>query len=102
MHLSLACLLTLCSVLLAQDTPQDAENCKDSPLISRFPGGHINSCDYKEYDELTARIGSKPDGEAIEKKLGGEFRSWDYATREGVSEIQVFRNVETALRRAGF
>src|SRR5438067_2621673 len=91
------CFLTICFPLFAQDPPQDAENCKDSPLITRFPGGHINGCDHKEYEELTARTGSTKDGDAIEKKLGGEYWYWDYATREGVSEIQVFRNFETAL-----
>ena len=94
-------LLLFSSALLAQDPPQDAENCKDSPLVSRFAGGHINGCDHKEYEEITARIGTK-DGETVEKKLGGEYWYWDYATREGVSDIQVFRNFETAIRRAGF
>jgi len=96
------CLLVFSSALLSQDPPQDAENCKDSPLISRFAGGHINGCDHKEYEEVSARIGTTKDGDSVEKKLGGEYWYWDYATREGVSEIQVFRNFETAIRRAGF
>ena len=45
--------------------------------------------------------GKNADGEVIEKTLEGEYHSWDYGTREGVSEIQVFRNFETALKQAG-
>ena len=43
------------------------------------------------------RTGTTKDGEAIEKQLEGEYWSWDYGNREGVSEIQVFRYIETAL-----
>jgi hypothetical protein len=52
--------------------------------------------------EITARTGTNKDGDAIEKMLAGEFFYWDYATRDGLSEIQVFRNFENAIRRAGF
>ena len=41
-------------------------------------------------------------GDAGDKVVEGEMHTWDYGTREGVSEIQVFRNVETALKRSGF
>jgi outer membrane protein OmpA-like peptidoglycan-associated protein len=95
--------LFLCSfAIFAQDTPQDAENCKDSPIVSRFPGGHIATCDHKEYDEINPRVGTNKEGEAINKTLGGEYWTWSYNTRDGISDIQVFRNFETAIRRAGF
>jgi len=101
-HRLLAIALISFTGSFAQDTSQDAENCKDSPLVSRFPGGHINNCEHKEYEEISVRTGTNKDGEAIEKKLGGEYWYWDYASRDGVSQIQVFRNFETAIRRAGF
>ena len=102
LHRLLTIALISSAIVLAQDPPQDAENCKDSPLVSRFPGGHINSCEHKEYEEITVRTGTNKDGESVEKKLGGEYWYWDYAARDGVSQIQVFRNFETAIRRAGF
>jgi OOP family OmpA-OmpF porin len=37
-----------------------------------------------------------------EKTVEGEYHYWDYGTREGLSEIQVFRNFETTLKQAGF
>ena len=89
-------------VLLAQDERVDAENCHDSPLIARMPGSKINGCDHKEFEQVKVRMGTNKDGEAIEKTLEGEYWYSDYGNREGVSEIQVFRNFETALRRAGW
>ena len=88
--------------LIAQeDAPQDAEGCKDSPIITRMPGSTIHSCENKEYEQVKMPVGKNKDGEVTEKTLEGEFHSWDCGTREGVSEIQVFRNFETALKQAG-
>ncbi len=87
----------------AQDeAPKDAEGCKDSPLITRFPGSIINSCDNKEFEQFDFPLGNDKDGNAISKHVEGEYHSWDIATREGTSELQVYRNMETALRTAGF
>lgn len=99
-HYLLAASLTLAAInLFAQDEPaQDAEGCKDSPLIGRFAGGTIHSCDYKEFEQAQMPI----DKDGTQKTIEGEFHSWDYGTRDGVSEIQVFRNFETALKQGGF
>ncbi len=83
--------------LFAQD---DADGCKDSSLVSRMPGSTIHSCDNKEYDQFDITVDAKDD--APKKHVEGELHSWDYGTREGVSDIQVFRNLETALRTGGF
>jgi outer membrane protein OmpA-like peptidoglycan-associated protein len=96
----------LCSALLfcaanlraqEEDKPKDAEGCKESPLITRFPGSIINSCDNKEYEQADFPLAND-----TVKHVEGEFHSWDIATREGTSEIQVFRNFQTALKNAGF
>lgn len=88
--------------LLAQDdAPQDAEGCKDSPIITRMPGSTIHSCENKEYEQVKMPAGKDADGNLVEKTLEGEYHYWDYGTRDGVSEIQVFRNFETALKQAG-
>lgn len=79
------------------DKPKDAEGCKDSPLITRFPGSIINSCDNKEYEQADLPLA---DGNM--KHVEGEYHYWDIATREGTSEIQVFRNFQTAIKNAGF
>jgi len=87
-------LLVVPSIVWAQE---DAEGCKDSAMITRMAGSKINSCESKEFEQATF-----PMGDAGDKTVEGEYHTWDYATREGVSEIQVFRNMETALKRAGF
>jgi OmpA-OmpF porin, OOP family len=84
---------------LAQE--EDAEGCKDSPLISRMAGSVIHTCDKKEFDQFDITVGTKDDQD-LTKHVEGPLESLNYATREGVSEIQVFRNLETALRTGGF
>jgi outer membrane protein OmpA-like peptidoglycan-associated protein len=86
----------------AQDTPQDAEGCKDSPLVARFPGSHINSCDHKEFESIQMPVGKDKDGNDINKAIEGEYFYYDIGTRDGISEIQLYRNFETALSRAGY
>jgi len=73
------------------------EGCKDSPLVTRFPGGAIHSCENKEYKQ-----GDFPISDSDTKHLEGECHYWDYGTREGVNDIQVFRNLQTALKNGGF
>ncbi|MEY2396382.1 MAG: OmpA-OmpF porin, family [Acidobacteriaceae bacterium] len=92
----MSAILILTFNVFAQET--DAEGCKDSPIITRMPGSTIHSCENKEYEQ--AKMPADADG--AEKEVEGEFHSWDYGTREGVSEIQVYRNFETALKKAGF
>jgi OmpA-OmpF porin, OOP family len=92
-------LLMIAPALIAQE---DAEGCKDSPMISRMQGSKIASCDNKEFDQVTFDLPPDADGNAKQKVVEGEVHTWDYGTREGVSEIQVLRNIESALKRAGF
>jgi OmpA-OmpF porin, OOP family len=84
------------------DKPKDAEGCKDSPLITRFPGSIIHSCENKEYEQADFPLGADKDGNERTKHVEGEYHSSDIGTREGTSEIQVFRNFQTALKTAGF
>jgi OOP family OmpA-OmpF porin len=102
-------ILLLCAVtcfaftLAGQEEPRtDAEGCKDSPLIGRMPGSTINSCDDKEFQQVEMPTGKDADGNAINKTFEGEYHYWDIATREGMSEIQIYRNFETALKQGGF
>jgi OOP family OmpA-OmpF porin len=82
----------------AQDEkPKDAEGCKDSPLVTRFPGSILSSCDNKEYEQADFPL----DDDKV-KHVEGEYHTWDFTTREGVSEIQVYRNFQTALKNAGW
>jgi hypothetical protein len=57
------------------DKPKDAEGCKDSPLITRFPGGIINSCENKEYEQADFPLGGDKT-----KHVEGDYHYWDIAT----------------------
>jgi OOP family OmpA-OmpF porin len=88
---------------MAQDEERkDAEGCTDSPLITRMPGSQLKSCDHKEFDQLQVPAGKNADGDVQQKTLEGELWNWDYGTRDGMSEIQVYRNMSGALKQAGF
>jgi OmpA-OmpF porin, OOP family len=101
--LTLIAVLFVAPFAFAQDEPkQDAEGCKDSPLITRMSGSTINSCNHKEYEQATFNAGKDKDGNDFTKTVEGDYNDWDYATRPGTSEIQVFRNIENALKAAGF
>lgn len=97
-------ILLFANTLRAQDDdkPKDAEGCKDSPLITRFPGSIIHSCENKEYEQADFPLGLDKDGNARTKHVEGEYHYLDIGTREGTSEIQVFRNFQTAIKTAGF
>jgi hypothetical protein len=51
------------------DKPKDAEGCKDSPLITRFPGSIIHSCDNKEFEQADF-----PMADSQQKHLEGEYQ----------------------------
>ena len=89
--------------LFAQDEPRkDAEGCKDSPYVSRFPGSIINSCNHKEFESYSMPVGKDAEGNEVAKPIEGDFWEFDIATREGTSEIQLFRNFHNALTAAGW
>ena len=88
--------------LRAQASPDDAAGCKDSPLIKRMPGSTIGGCDHSEFDQLKVPLGQDKDGNDVEKTLEGEVSSWSYGPREGVSQIQYFRNIENAIKAASW
>ena len=70
--------------------------------MTRMPGSNITSCDRKEFDQVQMAAGKDRDGHAIAKTLEGEVFVWDYVLRDAVSDLQVFRNFDVALKGAGF
>lgn len=77
----------------------DAKGCKDSPLIERFPGSSIKSCEDKaDQSHKFDNLGPKKEPKTLE----GEFHQVSYAFPPGASKAQVVRNLNTALRLAGY
>ncbi len=79
----------------------DADGCTDSPLIQRMPGSAIHSCEHKEFDSVKMPMGQNADG-PIEKDIEGEKWYWDMGNREGLSDVQVYRNFLNALEKANW
>lgn len=81
---------------------QDAEGCKDSPLIQRMPGSTIATCDHKEFDSVEMPVGKNADGDPVTKNIEGEVWTWSLNNREGLSDVQVYRNFLNALQKANW
>lgn len=97
-----ACLALSLGFAAGARADDDAEGCKDSPVITRLPGSTIHSCEHREYDLAEMTVGKDADGNLVIRKPEGDLQTWDYGTREGMSDLQVFRNFENALKKAGF
>jgi OmpA-OmpF porin, OOP family len=76
----------------------DAAGCKDSPLLGRFPGSYITGCAQKPDDAFDFNVG---DGKP-HKKLEGRFLQIEYNFPKTASKTQVVRNMNTALKTAGY
>jgi outer membrane protein OmpA-like peptidoglycan-associated protein len=77
--------------------PQDKKGCKDSPLISRFPGSVITECedkDDKSYDFAMPGAGHQT--------VEGEYHYLEYRGPDSASNAELARNMGTALRNAGY
>lgn len=88
-------------MLAAAAKAEDVEGCKDPQQLKRFPGASIYGCEDKEYDEVDVPTGANEDG-LVNQRLGGHVRSYSYTLPAGTSEIQVGKNIENALAKAGY
>ena len=101
-----AAVLFLClapGAALAQEPGQDAEGCKDSKLMNRMPGCGIMECNVKEFDSAEVRL--KPfseTGPSQTNTLEGQVEIVRYICPAKLSALQIARNGEAALRKAGF
>jgi OmpA-OmpF porin, OOP family len=76
----------------------DAKGCKDSPVVSRFPGSVITGCAEKADDVFEFEMGNgKP-----RKKVEGKYLQVSYNFPPTASKAQVVRNMNTAMRNAGY
>ncbi|HSL21904.1 MAG TPA: OmpA family protein [Vicinamibacterales bacterium] len=80
----------------------DAEGCKDSPILTRMPGCAIAECESKEFDAAEVWTGPWQEGERQMLKLEGKVEQMRYVCPEKLSLLQIQRNAEAALRKAGF
>jgi outer membrane protein OmpA-like peptidoglycan-associated protein len=88
---------------------KDVPGSKDHPLISRYAGSVIVGYDTKEYDELVLPLAGIFYDENINQavpaksqKVEGKLTRILYLAPEGRSTLEIFRNYENELKRAGF
>jgi len=82
--------------------PKDVEGSKDSPLVSRYPGSIIERYKTSEFDEFNLPM-SKVASQGVKTlHLEGKVTHICYAFPHGRSSLEVYRNYESALKRAGF
>ena len=93
----LICFAILISAHVCSAQTKDAAGCKDSPLISRFPGSVIIGCTDKADDSFTFTLDA-----GKKKAVEGEFHQVHYNFPQTASKPQVVRNLNTALRTAGY
>jgi len=82
---------------------QDHEGCKDHPLISRYPGSTLTDCLQKDFDQFNLPVGKNAEGKFLKTEpLEGKITAIQYEAPQGRSVLEVFRNYQSALSKAGF
>lgn len=102
-----ASLLALLAVVPAGAQARDVAGSKDHPLISRYPGSVITQYREKEFDEYLLPLGKYVRREqqfVLERtqRLEGKVTRLEYKTLKERSVLEIFRNYEMALQKAGF
>lgn len=92
------CVWTGAAPAWAQEPGVDDENCKESKLLSRMPGCGIFECSSKEFDAAELVVNMK--GET--KSLEGAVEYQKLICPAKLSPLQLARNVEAALKKAGY
>ena len=87
-----------CSIAIAQKMPADVAGGKDHPTLSRYAGSWLVAQDQKDFDAVTVPAGAK---EADAVKLEGRITRLFYLAPAGKSVLEVQRNYELALEKAG-
>jgi outer membrane protein OmpA-like peptidoglycan-associated protein len=83
----------------AQEPGQpDAEGCKPSPVLTRMPGCSIYECTKKEFDSWDVIINKDADKKSLEGS--GDFAN--FICPATISQLQIQRNAEAALRKSGY
>lgn len=84
----------------AQEPGVDEESCKakDSKLLSRLPGCGIYECSEKEFDATDIVVNMA--GET--KSLEGAIEMQRYICPAKMSPLQIMRNAQAALKKAGY
>lgn len=95
-------ILLISTTLFAQQN--DAEGCKDHPLFNRIPNFYINECEHQDFNAYAFPIENSTNDEVKTETVEGNNFFYNYVQKEGstdISELQIFRNFENAIKSAG-
>lgn len=93
----------LCLTLAIPCGAQDKTGSRDHPLITRYPGSVITQYAAKEFDEFSFPVGpAKYPTLPKFQHLEGKVTRIGYSYPSERSSTEVYRNYESALKRAGF
>ena len=82
---------------------RDLAGSQDSPLVSRYPGSVIGRYVSKEFDAFAFPVGAvTAKGAPKSLHLEGRITRIEYTNPKGRSSLEIYRNYEGALKRAGF
>lgn len=97
-------LMSLFAAAPAAANPEDKAGGKDLPMITRYPGSVIEDFGNKEFDEYDLIVGKcKPDPSGCQTQhLEGKISWVNYTTPPNRSLLEVIRNYQQALQKAGF
>jgi len=91
---------------LAAWAQKDIAGSKDHPLIARYPGSFIVEYDQKTFDEYELPVGksveTKDGWKMTTQHIEGKITLLHYQYPEGRSHLEVYRNYQSALQKAGF
>ena len=79
---------------------EDAEGCKDHPLLTRMSGFHIGSCETRDFDVFDFPIENSTDGERKIESVEGKkyYLYYNYSKDDKIiTSRQILKNFETAL-----
>ncbi|WP_262047966.1 OmpA family protein [Bradyrhizobium sp. Bra78] len=101
--LVLAALLSLLAVTTASAQTRDVAGSRDYPGIGRFAGSVITGYVMKDFDAARMQAAPFKDGQPTDaRRLEGRVFRIAYRTNPGPSILEVSRNFETQLAKAGF
>lgn len=100
----LAVLALLClTVMAASAQTRDVAGSRDYPGIGRFAGSVITGYVVKDFDAARMQAAPFKDGQPVDaRRLEGRVFRIAYRTNPGPSILEVSRNFETQLAKAGF
>jgi len=82
----------------------DEEGCTDSKLLTRMPGCQLYACSTKDFDEAELVVGPPDKDSSISpvQRVEGAVEFLHYVCPAKYSSLQIARNAENALKKAGF